>query len=232
VATRLGLTGVPAAAETVALQTILELIRITGTRVHVPHLSSAGGLNLIRAAKQEGLPVTCDVSVYHLHLIDADIGYFNTQYRFSPPLRTQRDRDAIRAGLLDGTIDAICSGHKPLDDSKKQQPFATATPGATGLELLLPLTVKWAQEAKLPLALALSKVTAGPRAVLGLPPLHLKVGGAADICVFDSQAYWQVTAAGLRSHGRNTPMLGYEVPGRVIATWVAGHLAYGLHLAA
>jgi len=227
VASRLGLAGIPDSAETIALHTILELVRVTGARVHLQHLSSARGLALVRAAKREGLPVTCDVTINHLHLIDADIGYFDAQYRLDPPLRTQRDRDAIRAALLDGTIDAICSDHTPVDDGEKLRPFGEASSGATGLELLLSLTVKWAHDVRVPLAQALAKVTSDPAvAVLGLASGLIEVGAPADLCIFDPEAYWTVDVASLRSQGRNTPFLGYEVPAQVRATLVAGQFAF------
>jgi dihydroorotase len=226
VASRMGLSGVPVAAETIALHTIFELMRSTGARVHLSHLSSAAGVALVREAKAEGLPVSCDVSANHIHLIDVDIGYFDSQFRLDPPLRTQRDRDAIRAGLADGTIDAICSAHTPVDDDEKLLPFAEATPGATGLELLLSLTVKWADEAGLTLSRALGRITAEPAKVLNLPVGRIEAGAAADICVFDRNAYWRVEPRALKSQGHNTPFLGYELPARVRATIVAGHLAY------
>jgi len=226
VASRLGLSGVPVAAEAIALHTIFELIRSTGARVHLSHLSSAAGVALVREAKAEGLSVSCDVSANHIHLIDVDIGYFDSQYRLDPPLRGQRDREAIRAGLADGTIDAICSDHTPVDDDEKLLPFDEATPGATGLELLLSLTIKWADEARLPLARALSRITAEPAKVLRLPVGRIEAGAAADICVFDRQAFWRVEPRALKSQGHNTPFLGYELPARVRATIVAGHVAY------
>lgn len=226
VASRLGLSGVPVAAEAIALHTIFELIRSTGARVHLPHLSSAVGVALVREAKAEGLPVTCDVSANHIHLIDVDIGYFDSQFRLDPPLRAQRDREAIRAGLVDGTIDAICSAHTPVDDDEKLLPFGEATPGATGLELLLSLTVKWADEARLPLAQALCRITSEPAKVLKLPVGRIEPGAVADICVFERNAYWRVEPRALKSQGRNTPFLGYELPARVRATLVAGHVAY------
>ncbi|MFY7955496.1 MAG: dihydroorotase, partial [Burkholderiaceae bacterium] len=129
--------GVPVTSETVALHTIFELMRSTGARVHICRISSAAGIELVRAARAEGLPVTCDVSAHHIHLTDNDIGFFDPNARITPPLRSQRDRDAIRAALLDGTIDAICSDHTPLDEEEKLLPFGEASPGATGLELLL-----------------------------------------------------------------------------------------------
>ena len=136
---RLGLSGVPVSAETVALHTIFELIRSNGCRVHLCRLSSAAGVELVRLAKREGLPVTADVAVHHLHLTDVDIGYFDTSCRVEPPFRSQRDREALGAALADGTIDAVCSDHTPVDDDAKLLPFGEAEPGVTGLELLLPL---------------------------------------------------------------------------------------------
>ncbi|SAK43935.1 dihydroorotase [Caballeronia catudaia] len=226
VASRLGLSGVPVAAETIALHTIFELMRVTGARVHLSHLSSAAGVELVRAAKSEGLAVTCDVTINHVHLTDIDIGYFDSQFRLDPPLRQQRDRDAIRAGLADGTIDAICSDHTPLDDDEKLLPFAEATPGATGLELLLSLTVKWAREANVPLVKALARITSAPADVLKLPAGRITTGALADLCVFDASGDWRVDPQKLKSQGRNTPFLGYELPARVRATLVGGHVAY------
>ncbi|WP_321796352.1 dihydroorotase [Caballeronia sp. J97] len=226
VASRLGLSGVPVAAETIALHTIFELMRVTGARVHLSHLSSAAGVELVRAAKAEGIAVTCDVTINHVHLTDIDIGYFDSQFRLDPPLRSQRDRDAIRAGLADGAIDAICSAHTPLDDDEKLLPFAEATPGATGLELLLSLTVKWAREANVPLAKALARITSAPADVLRLPAGRIATGALADLCVFDASGEWRVDPQKLKSQGRNTPFLGYELPARVRATVVGGHVAY------
>ena len=225
-ASRLGLSGVPVAAETIALHTIFELMRVTGARVHLARLSSAAGLALVREAKAEGLPVTCDVGVNHVHLIDIDIGYFDSQFRLDPPLRQQRDRDAIRAGLADGTIDAICSDHTPLDDDEKLLPFAEATPGATGLELLLSLTVKWALDANVPLAKALARISSSPADVLKLPAGRIATGAIADLCVFDAAGEWRVDPTKLKSQGRNTPFLGLEVQGRVRATLVDGEIVF------
>jgi dihydroorotase len=131
-ASRLGLPGIPVQAETVALNTLFELQRTCGVRLHICRVSSAAGIELVRAAKREGLPVTCDVSANHVHLTDVDIGYYDSNFRLDPPLRGQRDRDAIRAALADGTIDVVCSDHTPVDDDGKMLPFAEAEPGATG----------------------------------------------------------------------------------------------------
>jgi dihydroorotase len=232
-ATRLGLSGVPVVAETIALHTIFELMRVTGARVHLCRLSSAAGLELVHAAKKEGLPVTCDVSINHLHLTDMDIGYFNAAMRLVPPLRQQRDRDAIRAALLDGTIDALVSDHTPVDADEKNLPFAQAEPGATGLELLLSLAVKWGLESGAGLPMALAKITCDPVRVLGeaLGSLgsssgRLVQGGVADVCVFDPLVYWRVEPSSFKSQGKHSPFSGYELPAKVRCTVVAGHVAF------
>jgi dihydroorotase len=237
IATRLGLAGVPVAAETVALHTIFELVRATGARVHLCRLSSAAGVALLRAAKAEGLPLTADVSINSLHLTDADIGYFNPAMRLTPPLRQQRDRDALRAALSDGTIDALVSDHMPVGADEKNLPFAEAMPGATGLELLLGLALKWADDDGVDLRRALAVVTCDPVRVLGaaLGSLsssagRLVVGGVADVCIFDPSARWPVTPESLHSQGKHTPFLfehgGIEMPARVRCTVVAGTLAF------
>jgi dihydroorotase len=226
VATRLGLAGMPAVAETIALATILALVRETGVRVHLCRLSCAESVAMVRAAKQEALPVTCDVAVHHLHLCDVDIGWFDSDAHLVPPLRSSRDRAALRAGVADGTIDVVCSDHAPVDEDAKQVPFAEAEPGATGLELLLPLTLKWAQEDGIALPAALARITSEPAKLIGGGAGDLAVGRAADVCVFDPTAYWKVERASLRSQGKNTPFLGLEVPGKVRFTLVAGQFVH------
>jgi dihydroorotase len=232
-ATRMGLSGVPVIAETIALNTLFELVRDTRARVHLCRLSSAAGVELVRRAKAEGLPITCDVSVNHVHLTDMDIGYFNAAMRLTPPLRQQRDRDAIRAALADGTVDALVSDHTPVDEDAKNLPFAEAEPGATGLELLLSLALKWGEEQGLSLGKTLASVTSEPVRVLGeaLGSIassagRLVEGGIADVCVFDAKARWTVQPEALKSQGKHSPFAGYELPGRVKYTLVAGHVAY------
>ena len=226
VATRLGLAGIPAFAETIALATILQLVRATRTRVHLCRLSTAEGVAMLRAAKKEGLPVSGDVGAHHVHLSEIDLGYFDSHCHVIPPLRSLRDRDALRAGLADGTIDALCSDHAPVDEDAKQMPFAESEPGATGLELLLPLTLKWAEETRVALPDALAAVTSRPAAILGVQAGELGVGSDADLCLFDPAAHVRVTADFLKSQGKNTPFIGYELPGRVRYTLVAGQIAY------
>jgi dihydroorotase len=231
VATRLGLPGIPAFAETIALGTILALVRVTGTRVHLCRLSAGDSVEMVRAAKREGLAVTCDVAAHHLHLSDMDLGYFDAHAHVVPPFRSQRDRDRLRAGLADGTIDAVCSDHTPVDEDAKQLPFGESEPGATGLELLLPLTLKWGRESRLPLLDALARVTSEPARILGIDAGQLAVGAAADVCIFDPESYFKVAPASLRSQGKNTPFLGYELPGVVRYALVAGEVRYEASLA-
>jgi len=232
-ATRMGLSGVSVAAETIALHTIFELVRSTRTRLHLCRISSAQGVELVRQAKAEGLPVTADVSINSLHLTDTDMGYFDSRARLTPVLRQQRDRDALRAGLADGTLDALVSDHTPVDADAKALPFAEAEPGATGLELLWSLALKWGQDSGVPLMHVLSRITADPARLLGttLQTLqgsvgHLAIGGVADVCILSDQGHWPVKPEALRSQGKSTPFSGYELPGRVLTTLVGGHVAF------
>jgi len=232
-ATRMGLSGVPVAAEVIAMQTIFELMRSTGARVHLCRISSAAGVALVRQAKDEGLPLTCDVSINSLHLTDTDIGYFDSRMRLNPPLRQQADREALREGLADGTIDALVSDHTPVDEDAKALPFAESEPGATGVELLLSLALKWGQESGVGLTRALAVLTSEPARVLGnalgtlqVSAGQLVTGGVADVCVFDPQTEWVVQPDMLRSQGKHTPFSGYELPGRVRCTIVGGQIAF------
>ncbi len=226
VASRLGLASIPTSAETVAISTIILLMRETGARVHLARLSSAAGVDLVRRAKTENLALSCDVGIHHLLLTDHDIGYFDSQYRFTPPLRGLSDRDALSRGVVDGTIDAICSDHTPVDDDAKHVPFGEAEPGATALETLLSLTLKWAEQANVPLPKALKKITSDPARLLGLPAGRFEVGAPADICIFNPQAFWVVTAQTLVSQGKNTPYLGRELQGKVTHTLVNGRIVH------
>ncbi|HYL17468.1 MAG TPA: dihydroorotase [Burkholderiales bacterium] len=226
VATRLGLPGIPACAETVALAAILILARDTGARLHLCRLSTAEAVEMVRQAKRMGTAVTCDVAAHHVHLSEMDLGYFDSNCNLVPPLRGLRDRDALRAGLADGTVDAICSDHAPLDEDAKQVPFAEAEPGATGLELLLPLTLKWAREERLSLPAALVRVTTVPLSILGYPVPAMRPGQPADLCVFDPETWWRVEPGALYSQGKNTPLLGLELQGRARFTLVGGEIVF------
>jgi len=226
VATRLGLPAIPSCAETIALSAILLLAKETGARIHLCRLSTAEGVEMVRQAKSRGLAITCDIAATHAHLSEMDLGFFDANCNLTPPLRSLRDRDALRAGLNDGTIDALCSDHAPVDDDAKLLPFAEAESGATGLELLLPLTLKWAAETKTPLSQALAKITHTPAKILGIDAGELTPGHAADVCIFEPQQYWKIEPNALKSQGKNTPFLGLEVQGRVAYTLVEGHVVY------
>jgi len=228
VATRLGLAGIPVSAETIAVATIVHLMRDTEAQVHFCRLSSAAGLSMLREARAQGLKLTCDISAHHLHLSEIDIGYYDSNCHLRPPLRSQRDRDALRAGLADGTIDAVCSDHTPVDEDAKQLPFAESDAGATGLELLLPLTLKWGEESGIPLAAVLGRITCEPARILGIDAGRLAVGHDADLCVFDPDRYWRIDAQALRSMGKNTPFFKWELRGRVCFTLVAGQVVHAL----
>ena len=226
VASRLGLSGIPTAAETVALATILRLAAETGAKIHLCRLSTRESVDMVREAKRNGLSVTCDIAANHLHLTEHDIGFFDANCHLRPPLRSQRDLTALREALKEGLIDAVCSDHTPVDDDAKLMPFAEAEPGATGLELLLPLTLKWAEASGVDLATAISRITCVPAAVLGIDAGHLGVGATADLCLIDPTQYWKVDAGSLISQGKNTPFLGLELAGRVNTTLVNGHTVF------
>lgn len=232
-ATRMGLSGVPVAAETIALHTIIDLMRTTGARVHVCRLSSAAGVELVRLAKAEGLAISADVSIHNLHFTDADMGYFDTRARLTPPLRQQRDKDALRQGLKDGTIDVLVSDHTPVEGDAKALPFAQAEAGATALELLLSATLKWAAQSQVDVLRALQVVTSAPAQLLGPRGQglgQLREGGVADVCIYNPDASWAVTPEVLRSQSKHTPfafdMSGSEMVGQVRATVVAGQVAF------
>ena len=226
VAARLGLTPIPVPAETVALATILLLTRETGARVHLCRLSSRAGVEMVRQAKEDGLRVTCDVNIHHVHLSEMDVADFNSNCHLVPPLRSQRDRDALRQALQEGVIDAICSDHAPVDEDAKELPFQEAEPGATGVELLLPLTLKWARETGLSLAQALAFISHRPADILGVDAGRIGVGKPADLCVFDPDAAWLVSPSNLASLGKNSPYLGLEMIGQVRYTIIDGHLDF------
>ena len=226
VAARLGLKGIPAAAETLAIASLLRIAKETGAKVHLCRLSTAEGVEMVRAAKKEGHSVTCDVSANHLHLTDFDIGFFDANTHLKPPVRSQRDKAALSSGIADGTIDAVCSDHTPVDDDAKLYPFAEAEAGATGLELLLPLTLKWAQDNKVSLMQAIQAITQAPANILGVAAGDLSINANADVCVFAPDEYWKVERNALLSQGKNTPFLGLELAGKVKYTLVNGHIVH------
>lgn len=227
-AARLGLPGIPVSAETVALATTLQLVEETGARVHFGQLSAGGSVALLRRAKGRHLPVSADVAMHHLLLTDDAIDGFNQAAHLRPPLRSETDRQALLEGLHDGTIDAICSDHQPLEPAAKQAPFQATEPGMSALETVLPLGLALVHEGVLSLPLLLARLSSGPARVLGLEAGRLAVGQRADLCLIDAAQSWQVTPANLRSAGHNTPYAGATLIGRVALTLRAGRISHRL----
>ena len=224
VATRLGLSGIPAAAETGVIARDLELIRDIGVRAHFGRLSCARSVELVARAQAEGLPVTADVAVHHLHLTENDLVGFDSRCHVRPPFRGVRDRDALRAGLASGALSVLCSDHQPHEPDAKQAPFGDTEPGVSGLDTLLALGLRLVRDGSLPLPTLLERLTAGPARILGLDQGHLGIGAPADLCVFAPDADW--LAATLRSRGQNSPFIGWELPGRVTHTLLEGQIVY------
>lgn len=226
IATRLGLKGIPVSAETIAIARALELIAETGVRAHFGRLSSAQGAEMIARAKNEQLPVTADVSAHQLHLTEQDISSFNSACHVIPPLRTQRDQEALQKALFNGTIDAICSDHQPHDIDAKQAPFASTEAGISALETLLPLCLRLTQQSALKLNDVINKITHSPAQILGINAGTLNVGDNADICIFDDNEDWQLGSESINSRGKNTPFIGWNFQGKVKHTIVNGRLLF------
>jgi len=228
VGTRLGLPGIPESAETVAVARDLALIEQTGVRAHFCGLTSARSVAMVAEAQKRGLAVTADVTAHHLHLCEQDIGYFNSQCHVRPPLRSSRDRDALRAALKSGVIGAVCSDHQPHEPDAKLAPFAESEPGISGLETLLPLTLRLVDEKLLSLPEAIALLTSKPAEILGVETGHLNPGATADVCIFDPKAVWTLSADRMVSRGHNTPFSGWEFKGRVTHTLVGGEIVFEL----
>lgn len=228
VGTRLGLSGIPEAAETVAVARDLALIEQTGVRAHFCQLSTARAVAMVAEAKKRGLPVSADVTAHHLHLSEHDIGFFNTMCHVMPPLRSERDREGLRQGLRDGTVSVVCSDHQPHEPDAKLAPFSESEPGISGLETLLPLTLRLVDQGLIDLPHAIALLTANPAEVIAVDSGHLGVGATADVCIFDPAANWTLTAEAMVSRGRNSPFLGQSFQGRVTHTLVGGQLVFRL----
>ncbi len=226
ISTRLGLPGIPESAETVAVARELMLIEQTGVRAHFCQLSCAHSVLMIARAQHDGLPVSMDVSAHQLHLTDMDIGYFNSECHLLPPLRTQRDRDALRKGLGNGNINAICSDHQPHDADAKLAPFAETEPGISALETLLPLSLRLVDDGVLSLANLIAKLTTEPAKILGLNRGHLSAGADADICIFDPHQHWNVEPEKFISRGKNSPFASWELKAKVTHTLLNGQIVY------
>jgi dihydroorotase len=225
-ATRLGLPGIPREAETIMIARDLALVKMTGGRYHAAHISTAESVEKIRTAKADGLRVTCDTAPPYFALNELAVGEYRTFAKLSPPLRTEDDRQAIVAGLADGTIDCIASDHLPQDQESKRLPFEQAEFGAAGLESLLALTLELVHNGHLELPAALAKITARPAELLKLPVGRLHVGGAADMVIFDPERPSRIEPDNFTSKSKNSPFDGRLVQGRVIRTIVDGRTIY------
>jgi dihydroorotase len=226
VADRMGLPGIPEAAETVAVARDLALAETTGAVIHFHALSSASAARTMAWAKREGRKVSADVAIHQLHLCELDLEGFDSHYHVRPPLRTDSDRDGLREAVAKDVIQAICSDHQPHEPDAKAAPFPDTEPGISGLETLLPLTLKLVEQGVMDLSSAIARLTSGPAAILGQPLGTLTPGLAADICIYDPDDRWFVDAEKLISQGKNTPFQGWEMPGRVTHTFLKGRLVY------
>ena len=224
IGTRLGLAGIPEAAETIAVARDLLLIEMTGARAHFCHLSTARAIDMVKEAQAKGLPVTADVSVHHLFLTDTDIDYFNSQCYVKPPLRTKHDKEALRAGISHGGVDALCSDHQPHEADAKFSPFAQTAAGISGLDTLLPLSLRLATEMALDLTTVLGYVTYKPAQILGINAGTITVGAKADLCIFDLDHCWTLSKDNMHSSGHNSPFLGWEFKGKVSNTLINGQV--------
>ena len=224
--TRLGLPGIPQAAETVAVARDLALIQQTGVRAHFCRLTTQHAVRMVARAQFDGVPVSADVAVPHLYLSEVDTVDFGADYHFIPPLRTQEDREGLRKGLLSGTVSALCSDHQPHEPDAKLAPFPATEPGASGVDSLLSLTLKLVDEDQNLLADAIARVTSGPAKILGIPHGDLAVGRAADLCIYAPDSNWRLDETSMNSQGKNTPFRGWEMPGRVRYTLRDGQIIF------
>ena len=226
--TRLGLPGIPTQAEVIIIERDVRLVELTGGRVHFAHVSTAESVEAIQRAKDRGLRVTCDTAPPYFALNETAVGDYRTFAKLSPPLRSEADRQAIVAGLKNGTIDAIASDHSPQDEEAKRLPMAQAAFGGVGLDTLLPITLELYHNGHLDLLGALSLITNKPADLLGLPAGRLKVGAAADLTVFEADRGWKIDATTLMTKSKNTPFDGRPVQGRVNRTIIDGRLVHEL----
>jgi dihydroorotase len=227
VASRLGLPGIPVAAETAAMAQILSLVEETGARVHFANLSTARAAQMLEQAQREGLPVSGGVSAHQLYLSEMDTDAFDANCHVIPPLRSLRDRDALLDAVARGVIEVIHSDHQPHEGDAKAAPFPDAAPGISALETLLPLTLRLVENGTLSLHQALHRVTAGPAQLLRLKAGGIAAGLRADLCLYDPQAAWTLDERHMLSRGKNTPFAGWDFTGKITHTWVAGRLVYG-----
>ena len=226
ISTRYGLNGIQSISETIAIDRILEVANLTKTKVHLNKISTAEGLDLIKIAKKNGIDITCDVSIHQIFLTDNDIGFFNTNCFLKPPLRKESDRIKIIESIIDGTIDAICSDHSPVNEDNKLKPFAESEYGASSVELLMPLIFKLSEEYKIELSLLINKITQQPSKILEINKGNLSINSDADICIFDPEYSWEVNSKTLVSEGKNTPFFNQNLTGKVSSTIFKGNIVF------
>jgi len=232
VSLRLGLKGIPAAAEEAMIARDIALLERTGGRLHIAHLSTAGAVELVRHAKRRGVPVTAEATPHHFTLTEEAVDGYNTNAKMNPPLRTRRDVDAVRQGLADGTIDVIATDHAPHHRDEKECEFDLALNGIIGLETAVPLALRMAEESNISLDTLVTAMSVNPARILGVPGGSLAVGSVADVTVVDPQRRWKVEAAQLQSKSRNTPFEGVEMHGQAIVTMVGGRIVWRADAAA
>jgi len=228
VSTLLGLPGIPVAAETAAVARDLALIELIGVKAHFTRLSTAPAVRMIARAQYDGLPVTADVCAHQLHLTEMDVSDYNSQCHVIPPLRTERDKEGLRAGVKQNVIQAICSDHQPHEADAKLSPFCSTQAGISALETLLPLTLRLHDEDQVPLSETIRRITSGPASILNIEAGTLTPGKQADICIVDPERIWQLNEHSIKSQGLNTPFSGWEFKARVTHTLFKGKLVYSL----
>lgn len=226
ISTELGLPGIPAAAEDVMVARNVSLAELTGARLHLAHISTAGSVRMVREAKARGIKVTAEACPHHFTITEEVVRGFNTLAKMNPPLRTWKDVQAIKEGLRDGSIDAIATDHAPHATQEKQQGFTEAPFGIVGLETALPLTLALVEEGILSLESAIDKLSTAPARAFSLAKGTLAVGADADVVMIDPLGQWEVDPAKFRSKSRNTPFAGWKVKGLVLTTMVGGRIVF------
>ena len=226
VSTELGLKGIPWVAEDAATAREIMLAEFTGAHLHVAHVSTKGSIDLVRQAKKRGVNVTCEATPHHFTLTDEAVRGYNTNAKMNPPLRSAEDREAVRQGIADGTVDAIATDHAPHHIDEKNVEFSIAMNGIVGLETALPLSLQLVEDGLIALPKAVALLTCGPAAALGIPAGQLEEGGVADVTVIDPELEWTVDAQKLVSKSKNTPFDGWKMKGVALCTIVGGKIAY------
>ncbi len=225
VATQLGLAGIPNASESIMVLRDIALCELTGIPVHIAHVSTKESVRAIRDAKTRGMPVTAETAPHYFTLTDESVKNYNTNAKMYPPLRSGPDREAVRQGVSDGTIDVIATDHAPHSFIEKQVEFDQAANGIIGLETSVSLSLKLVEDGVIPMTVLVEKMSTNPARILGLKN-GLHIGGPADITIIDPERSYRVTADNFRSLSRNTPFDGWDMKGKAVITMVGGKIVY------